>query len=211
MPYAWHTSLQKLVNRPENGALRVVTMSAFQIPSPTAPPTEPDRQWFALHVETKHSDRVELHLAHKGFETFAPQYTVTKLWSDRKRRVALPLFPGYLFARLHENDRMPVLVTPGVYSIVGCGRQPIPISDLEISSLREVTRSGLPFEPCAYLTKGERVTIAEGALAGLTGIVVEVKKTARVVLSIDLIQRAVAVEVDATMLASTTSRHTPAA
>jgi transcription antitermination factor NusG len=161
-----------------------------------------ETQWFALQVDVKKATLAAAHLQHKGFETFTPSYTITRHWCDRKSNANLPLFPGYMFARLDARNRLPVLVTPGVYGIVSCGKQPVAITDTEINSLKEVLRSGLPFGPWAFLTKGEKVTITQGALAGLTGIVVEVKKTLRVVLCIDLIQRAVAVEVDADILRS---------
>ena len=161
-----------------------------------------ETQWFALQVDVKKASIATEHLQYKGFETFTPSYTITRRWCDRQREAELPLFPGYMFARLDCRNRLPVLVTPGVYGIVSCGKQPLPVADSEITALKEVLRSGLPFGPWAFLTKGEKVTITKGALAGLTGIVVEVKKTLRVVLCIDLIQRAVAVEVDADVLTS---------
>ena len=161
-----------------------------------------ETQWFALQVDTKKATLAAAHLQHKGYETFTPFYTITRQWCDRKRNAELPLFPGYMFARLDGRNRLPVLVTPGVYGIVSCGKQPVPLAESEITSLKEVMQSGLPFGPWAFLAKGEKVTITRGALAGLTGIVVEVKKTLRVVLCIDLIQRAVAVEVDADLLSS---------
>lgn len=161
-----------------------------------------ETQWFALQVDSKKASMTTAHLQHKGFETFTPTYAITRQWCDRKRSAELPLFPGYMFARLDYRNRLPVLVTPGVYGIVSCGKQPAPIPETEINSLKEVTRSGLRFGPWPFLTKGEQVTIARGVLAGLTGIVVEVKKSLRVVLCVDLIQRAVAVEVDADVLTS---------
>jgi transcription antitermination factor NusG len=172
------------------------SMSASQQPVEFSEET----QWFALQVDIKKAALATAHLQHKGFETFTPSYTITRHWCDRKSNAELPLFPGYMFARLDSRNRLPVLVTPGVYGIVSCAKQPVPVADAEIDSLKEVMRSGLPYGPWELLTKGEQVTITRGALAGLTGTVVEVKKTLRVVLCIDLIQRAVAVEVDADLL-----------
>lgn len=185
--------------------IRVVTMPNFMSASEKPGELNEETQWFALQVDVKKATLATAHLQYKGFETFTPSYTITRHWCDRKRNAELPLFPGYMFARLDGRNRLPALVTPGVYGIVSCGKQPVPVADAEISSLKEVMRSGLPYGPWAFLTKGEKVTITRGALAGLTGIVVEVKKTLRVVLCIDLIQRAVAVEVDADLLASVKS------
>ena len=180
----------------------MVTMPNFMTASEQPIDLGEETQWFALQVDVKKATLTTAHLQYKGFETFTPSYTITRQWCDRKRNAELPLFPGYMFARLDIRNRLPVLVTPGIYGIVSCGKQPVPIADTEISSLKEVLRSGLPFGPWEFLTKGEKVTITRGALAGLTGIVVEVKKTLRVVLCVDLIQRAVAVEVDADVLTS---------
>ena len=180
----------------------MVTMSNFMHAPEQPTALQEETQWFALQVDVKKAAMTTAHLQHKGYETFTPCYTFVRRWCDRKRNAELPLFPGYMFARLDPRNRLPVLVTPGVYGIVSCGKQPVPLADSEITSLKEVMQSGLPFGPWAFLAKGEKVTITRGALAGLTGIVVEVKKTLRVVLCIDLIQRAVAVEVDADLLAS---------
>jgi transcription antitermination factor NusG len=184
----------------------VVTMPNFTTAAENAGVLEEERQWFALQVDIKKAARIETHLQQKGFETFTPIYAITRQWCDRKRTAELPLFPGYMFARLDCRARLPVLVTPGVFGIVSYGKQPAPICESEISSLKDVARSGLPFHPWPYLAKGERVTITRGALTGLTGIVVVIKKSLRVVLCIDLIQRAVAVEVDADVLSSVTQK-----
>jgi transcription antitermination factor NusG len=153
-------------------------------------------RWYALQVDGKLLTQVAGHLRYKGFETFIPVCKAMQYRSDKKRSIESPLFPGYVFARLEIENRLPVLVTPGVYGIVRYGRQPAPICDTEIASLKEIVKSGVHCEPWAYLNKGDKVTITHGPLAGLTGILVEVKKSLRVVISIDLIQRAVAAEVD---------------
>ena len=115
---------------------------------------------------------------------------------DRVKQVELPLFPGYLFCRFDVNSRLPILVTPGVKLIVGCGKTPVAVSEGEIGAIRNVIESGAAAEPWPFLTAGQRVRIQDGSLAGLEGILLQVKTSWRIVLSVDLLQRSVAVEVD---------------
>jgi transcription antitermination factor NusG len=108
----------------------------------------------------------------------------------------LPLFPGYVFCRLDPRYRLPILTVPGVLHFIGIGRVPAPIDDTEIAAIQSAVQSGLRIEPSAYLDVGNKVRLEEGPLAGLEGIVVEVRKQCRVVLSLTLLKRSVAVEVD---------------
>jgi transcription antitermination factor NusG len=110
--------------------------------------------------------------------------------------VANPLFPGYLFCRFDIQDRFPILVVPGVMSIVGIGKAPATIPESQISSLQQAITSGMQCRPWPFVQVGQSVSVVRGPLAGLKGIVIEDKSNLRLVLSLPLLQRAVAVEMD---------------
>jgi transcription antitermination factor NusG len=152
--------------------------------------------WFALQVRTRHERWVASHLEGSGFELFLPLYKCRKRWSDRVKESELPLFPGYLFCRMDPQDRLPILKTPGVIQIVGFNHKPVPVDEVEISSLQRLVSSGVPNQPWPYIQVGEQVRIESGPLRGLEGRVVEFKGNHRLVLSITLLQRSVAVEMD---------------
>jgi transcription antitermination factor NusG len=152
--------------------------------------------WFALQVRVRHEVGVSDHLKGKGYEWFLPLYKSRRRWSDRVKEIEAPLFPGYLFCRFDPHDRLPILKTPGVAQIVGYNHIPIPVDEHEIMAIRRLVASGVPNFPCAYLEVGSKVRIDTGALRGLEGILMDVKGKRRLVLSISLLQRSVAVEID---------------
>ena len=152
--------------------------------------------WFALQVRMRHEGDVSDHLQGKGYEWFLPLYKSRRRWSDRVKEVDAPLFPGYLFCRFNPHDRLPILKTPGVTQIVGYNHVPVPVDEQEIIAIRRLIASGVPNFPCAYLEVGSKVRIDAGALRGLEGILMDVKGKRRLVLSITLLQRSVAVEID---------------
>lgn len=156
----------------------------------------PDAPWFALHVRSRCEKMVSVSLRSKGYEEFLPLYRSRNRWSDRLKNVDLPLFPGYVFCRLHPSRRLPVLTTPGVVSIVGSGKIPQPVEPSELAAIQSLVKSGLPAVPWPYLETGQRVLIERGAMAGVEGILSAIKKELRVVLSVSLLQRSVAVEID---------------
>jgi transcription antitermination factor NusG len=153
-------------------------------------------QWFAVRTATGRERSVADLLGHKGYEEFLPVYRVKRRWSDRTKELELPLFPGYLFCRFPVSRRLPILVTPGVQSIVGYGRTPTPVRDEEVDALRRVVQSGVQTTPYPYLEVGQQVEIREGSLAGVQGILLQIKNSWRIVLSVELLRRSVAVEVD---------------
>ncbi len=133
----------------------------------------------------------------KGFEEFLPLYRSRRRWSDRVKELDLPLFPGYLFCRFDVQDRLlPILTTPGVISIVGAGKTPVAVSAEEIAAVQAIVRSGLPAQPWPCLAVGSTVFIERGPLAGIEGIALNVDKAYRLVVSVPLLQRAVAVEIE---------------
>jgi len=156
--------------------------------------------WFAVTAKPRHEKAVAANLRNKGLESFLPLYQARRQWSDRTRAVDLPLFPGYVFCRFVYSSRLGVLSTPGVMSVVSFSNGPAPIADQEISRIQAIQSSGLPAQPWPYLNAGQRVRIEKGTLAGLEGVLLREKDSLRVVVSIDLLRRAVAVEIDRDMI-----------
>jgi transcription antitermination factor NusG len=152
--------------------------------------------WFALRVRSRSEKAVSTMARYKGFEEFLPIYHGRRRWSDRFKSVELPLFPGYVFCRINPEFRLPLLTIPGVLSFVGVGRVPAPIADAEIAAIQQAVGAGLLAEPYPYLEVGQRVRLAEGPLAGLEGFLVEVRKQQRIAVSVSLLKRSVAVEID---------------
>lgn len=136
----------------------------------------------------------------KGYEYLLPTTKKRKRWSDRIREVAEPLFPGYLFCRFSPERRLPILTTPGVIQIVGYDRQPISVDEAEIAALKTMVASGAANQPWPYLEVGDRVRIESGPLRGLEGILVDTRCSHRLVLSVSLLQRSVAVELDSAVV-----------
>lgn len=153
--------------------------------------------WYAIRIQSKLANVASTTLLGKGYEQFLPLYLSQRRWSDRVKKLELPLFPGYLFCRLNVNDRlMPLLTTPGVIAIVGAGKTPVPVAEDEIESIRAILRSGLAAQPWPSLRNGSKVRIEEGPLSGLEGMVTSTEKVCRLVVSVNLLQRSVAVEID---------------
>jgi transcription antitermination factor NusG len=160
------------------------------------PPKDASMQWFALAVKPRHDKAVARSLESKGFQTFVPLFRRRRHYSERYKDSELPLFPGYVFCRFNAMFRLPVVITPGITQILGNGSQPVPLAETEISSLRTAIRAQLPVQPFPYLQVGQRVRIEEGVLSGVEGIVIQLKQSMRLVLSITLLQRSVLLEVD---------------
>jgi transcription antitermination factor NusG len=152
--------------------------------------------WYALQVRTRFERAVAEHLVGKGYEWFLPLYKDKKRWSDRIKELQSPLFPGYLFCRFDVLKRLPILQTPGVIQIVGYNRQPISVDESEIAAIQTLVASGMPNQPCSFVEIGDRVQIESGPLRGLEGILVESRGRQKFVLSVSLLQRSVAVEID---------------
>jgi transcription antitermination factor NusG len=155
-----------------------------------------DLLWYALQVRSRFEKVISRNLQGKGYEEFLPVYQRQSRWSDRTKEIELPLFPGYVFCRFNALYRLPILMIPGVVSVVGIGKSPIAVTNDEIENIRMVLQSGSAYEPWPYLTVGQTVRVEFGALAGLKGTVVLVKNTYRLVISVNLLHRSVAVEID---------------
>jgi transcription antitermination factor NusG len=154
------------------------------------------RRWYAIYTRSSHERRVAEHFASREIESFLPQYRVSHRWKNGcTKTLQLALFPGYIFARIAPIERVRVLEVPSVVSIVGTGREPSPVADSDLETLR----AGIAMrkaEPHPYLVVGQRVRICCGALAGMEGVVVRKKNSLRVVLTLELIMKSIAVEVD---------------
>ncbi|MDQ2945074.1 MAG: hypothetical protein M3Y27_03895 [Acidobacteriota bacterium] len=135
-------------------------------------------------------------LRNRGYDEFTPRYLEKRRWSDRVKEFEMPLFPGYLFCRFDLAQRMSVLSSPGVLGIVSFGGVPAPVDDTEVSHLKILTGSGKNPQPWPYLTEGERIRIGSGPLTGMEGIVIQLKNQYRLIASVTLLQRSVAVEID---------------
>ena len=156
--------------------------------------------WFALQVRAKHESGVAQFLEGKGYTWFLPTYKLRKRLCDRFKVADAPLFPGYLFCRFDVQKRLPILTTPGVIQIVGYNRMPVPIDESEIDALQMLVQSGLPNQPWPYVRIGDRVQIEAGPLRGIEGILVAVKAGHRLILSVTLLQRSVAVQIDSSFV-----------
>ena len=155
-------------------------------------------QWFAAYTCANHERRVKEQLEAREVQHFLPLYSSIRRWSDRRVQLDMPLFPGYIFVHFPAAARLRVLEVPGVVRLVGFNGQPYPLPDNEIESLRLGLLQGVKIEPHPYLKAGCKVRIVRGPLEGTEGILVRKKNVHRVVLSLDLIARSAAVEVDST-------------
>jgi transcription antitermination factor NusG len=153
--------------------------------------------WYAVYTCAHHEKRVAAELCARGVEHFLPLYSSLRRWKDRRVRLELPLFPGYVFVRIALRDRLGVVQIPSVVRLVGFGGLPATLPDTEMEVLRAgLSRSAIA-TPYPFLPVGRRVRIMGGPFAGLEGVLQRRKSNLRVVVSLNLIQRSVAVDVDA--------------
>jgi transcriptional antiterminator NusG len=157
--------------------------------------TSKGSNWFALQVRARWESSTATQLSGKGYPVLLP----TRRTKNRNRtstRTNPPLFPGYIFCEFDALNRLPILVTPGVIAVVSSGRVPMPVSDAEIAAIQTIISSGASAEPWPFLEVGNKVRFESGALRGLTGILIHVKGNHRIVVSVSLLRRSVAVEID---------------
>ncbi len=166
--------------------------------------TRPDQDhhpaaWYAVYTKSRCERVVCSHLEQQGLETFLPERWRWSRRRDRRQALRVPLFPGYLFVRLAPRGEMYLrtLRTPGVVRLLGRGPGgPVPVPGQEVESLRVLVHSRLRLEPVPYLRRGDTVRITRGPLAGARGVVVRRRGRSRLVVAVDIMQRAVAVELD---------------
>ena len=154
-------------------------------------------QWYAAYTRSRHEKVVAETLQQRTVEHFLPLYETVRKWKNGRFRVQLPLFPGYLFVHIALRDRLRVLQVPGVVRLVGFNGVPTPLPQAELEIIRSVLSKGIEAEPHPYLRVGQRVRITSGPMEGLQGILLRRRGRPRVVVSVDLIMRSVALDIDA--------------
>jgi transcription antitermination factor NusG len=164
-------------------------------------------RWYAAYTWSRHEKNVAHHFHERSIQHYLPTYKTVHRWKNGRVQLELPLFPGYVFVHIPLKDRIKPLQVPGVVRLVGFNGHPAPLPDTEIQALISLSAHGLKAEPYEYLTVGQRVRIHAGPLQGVQGILLRKKGSFRVVVSVDLIMRSIAVDVDATDLEPMTEDH----
>jgi transcription antitermination factor NusG len=154
-------------------------------------------EWYAVYTRHQHERAAAESFSSNGFEVFLPMYDVVRQWKDRMKKLSVPLFPCYVFLRGMSERRLKILSTPGVHSIVMSAGRPASIPEAEIDAIRRVVESRLRVEPHPFLRCGDWVRIKSGPLAEIEGILIRRKNSYRLILSAELLERSIAVEVDA--------------
>lgn len=153
-------------------------------------------RWYAVRTRSRFEAKTSAAFRDKGFPEFLPTYHSRRQWSDRVKRLHLPLFPGYVFCRFDASDPYPVLNSPGVVHIVSAGDAPVPVSDREIEAVRRICAAPVTAEPWLDPVVGRRVVIVNGPLRGIEGTFVRRKDECRLIVSISLLRRSVSTELD---------------
>lgn len=175
--------------------IRTRTTAAGNLDAAAAAASATGRNWYAVYTSANHERRVAEQLALRGIEHFLPTYESVRKWKDRKVKLQRPLFPGYVFVRMELAKRLGALQVPGVARLVGFDGQPAVVPEADLLRVREFLAQGFKAEPHRMLKVGRRVRVRSGPLAGMAGIVVRRKNGHKLVISFDLIQQAMAVEV----------------
>jgi transcription antitermination factor NusG len=157
-------------------------------------------RWYAIYTSANHEKRITQQLELRSVEHFLPLYESIRRWKDRRVKLPMPLFPGYVFVRLALRDRLQLLQIPGVVRLVSFNGHPAPLPDEDIQAIRNCLRSRYAIEPYPFLETGRRIRVKNGPLQGMEGIILRRKNKTRFVLSFELIMRSVTVEIDATDL-----------
>lgn len=160
--------------------------------------------WFAVQVRARWEQSTAKILSGKGYETLLPTYQKERRWGGRLRTIEAPLFPSYVFCRFDVLKRLPILVTPGVVVIVSRGRIPVSVEPSEIAAIQTLVSSGVQAEPWPYIAVGERVRVESTPLQGLEGILIAHKGSQRVIVSVSLLRRSVALEIDRACISAVT-------
>ena len=164
--------------------------------------------WYALSVKHQHEQPVRAALEYKGFEALVPTYRARKHWSDRTKELNLPLFAGYVFCRFSLDQRITILDTPSVSRLVGFGGSPMPVAAEEIAALQKAMSAGAPMRPWPQMQPGDRVRVERGPLRGIEGQLVKDDGGFQLLISVELLQRRVAVRVEADVVVPLGPTHT---
>lgn len=193
MQLLWPVIVQDRMDSYPNRQIATAASTAREVVSPSAE----EVCWYAAWTRSRHEKQVHLQLMQRGIESFLPTYASRRVWKDRKVTLEMPLFPGYIFVKIPYRERLRVLQLAGVAKFVTFGGVPAPLPTSDIEALRCGIDSRVPMEPHPFLKVGTRVRLTAGPFAGCTGVLVRKKQSWRFVLSLDLLNRGVAVEVDA--------------
>ncbi len=155
------------------------------------------RMWFAVHTKSRHEKMVARELDAKQVQCYLPVYWTARHWSDRSKSVLLPLFPGYLFARICRHEQWLILETRGIARILGGSSGPTPIPEKQILDLEILVESQMPMQPHSGLIAGQRVRVIHGPLTGVEGILQNYKSGHRLAVNVKLLGRSVTVEINA--------------
>jgi transcription antitermination factor NusG len=162
--------------------------------------------WYAVYTYPRHEKTVAEHLEAKAIEAFLPAFETVNRWKDRRVKIQTPVFPGYVFTRIHLNERSKVFSIPGVVRLLSFNGAPAPIDDSEIEAVRLCVERGVNLETCSLVDVGDRVRVKSGVLEGLEGLVSRCKNERRLIVPISLINQSVAVEVDVRLLEPISNR-----
>jgi transcription antitermination factor NusG len=168
--------------------------------NPQMPPSFIEPLWYAAYTNANHEKRVTQQLEKRSVEHFLPLYESARHWKDRRVRLHMPLFPGYVFVKLALRDRLQLLQIPGIVHLVSFNGRPASLPQEDIQAIRNCLDRGHQVEPHPFLKAGRRVRVTSGPLKGLEGVILRRKNKTRFVLSFELIMRSVAVEIDETEL-----------
>jgi transcription antitermination factor NusG len=152
--------------------------------------------WYAIYTCSRHEKVVAKQCALRQIEAFLPLYRTWHRWKDRRKQVELALFPSYVFVRIADHQQLRVLQVPGVLSLVSFHGKPASLPEREIDTLRRGLESRMCAEPHPYLQVGQKARVVRGPMAGAEGILLRKKEKFRVVISVDVLMRSIAVEVD---------------
>lgn len=157
-----------------------------------------EKNWYAVYTIVRHEKAAGNALVEKGLETFLPLRKVTSRWKDRWKRIQIPLFPGYLFVQIARGSQeiLNVLKTRGVIRILGAGEDPMPVPGEQIDALKVLMESSLAYDPVEEYQQGKEACVFNGPLKGINGTIMEKRGAFRLIISVAMIHRAVAVEVD---------------
>ena len=154
-------------------------------------------EWYAVWTRSRHEKMVQDQLARRGLEPFLPLWSHRSQWKDRRKLIATPLFPQYCFARFHPAQKIHVLKTPGVISILGTGGVIEPVREAEVEAIQTLVDGPFRYDPCPFLEEGMEVEVVRGPLRGVQGRLIRKNRSSRLVIAVTLIRQGASVEIDA--------------
>ena len=174
----------------------VISMTNSLISSGITDRELPAPHWYALYTNPRHEKVVARQLKERCVENFLPLYRTWHRWKDRRKQVELALFPGYVFVRIQEQNKLRVLKVPGAVNLVSFNGKLAALPEPEIEALRNALDNEVCAEPCPYLRVGRKVRVVRGPMAGAEGILSRKKDKSRVVISVEVLMRSVSLEID---------------